>query len=65
MNKKEVERIGNIPPAWLICRVTCVQVKGGVGAKKVKKGRRWMPWLSEAMKDAISCEKHGVGANSH
>ena len=24
--------------------------------KKVSKGRRWMPWLSEAMKDVISCE---------
>ena len=25
--------------------------------KKVSKGKRWMPWLSEAMKDAISCDK--------
>ena len=28
--------------------------------KKVSKGRRWMPWLSEAMKDVISCDKLGV-----
>ena len=32
--------------------------------KKVSKGRRWMPWLSEAMKDVISCDKLGVGANN-
>ncbi len=25
--------------------------------KKVRKGTRGMPWLSEAMKDVISCEK--------
>ncbi len=25
--------------------------------KKVIKGKRWMPWLSEAMKDVTSCEK--------
>ena len=31
---------------------------------KVSKGRRWMPWLSEATKDVISCEKLGGGANS-
>ena len=27
------------------------------------KGDRWMPRLSEAMKDVISCEKPGSGAN--
>ena len=32
--------------------------------EKVSKGRRWMPWLSEAMKDVISCDKLGVGANN-
>ena len=25
----------------------------------------WMPWLSEAMKDVISCDKLRVGANNH
>ena len=25
--------------------------------KKVRKGARWMPWLTEAMKDVISCDK--------
>ena len=25
--------------------------------KKVRKGTRGMPWLSEAMKDVISCDK--------
>ena len=32
--------------------------------KKVSKGRRWMPWLSEAMKDVISCDKLGGDANN-
>ena len=32
---------------------------------KQKKGIRWMPWLSEAKKDVISCEKPGLGANNH
>jgi dihydroorotase len=31
--------------------------------KKVTKGKRWMPWLSEAMKDVTSCEKLRRGAN--
>ena len=34
------------------------------GKKKVRKGRRWMPRLSEAMKDVISCEKPGGDANN-
>ena len=28
------------------------------------KGRRWMPWLKEAMKDVISCDKLRLGANN-
>ena len=32
--------------------------------KKVRKGAWRMPWLMEAMKDAISCDKPGVGANN-
>ena len=35
-----------------------------VSDKKVRKGRRWMPWLSEAKKDVISCDKLGVDANN-
>ena len=31
--------------------------------KKVIKGAWRMPWLSEAMKDVISCDKPRVGAN--
>ena len=31
---------------------------------EVEKGARWMPWLTEAMKDVISCDKPGVGANN-
>ena len=30
---------------------------------KASKGARWMPWLTEAMKDVISCDKLRVGAN--
>ena len=30
---------------------------------KVRKGARWMPWLLQAMKDVISCDKLWVGAN--
>ncbi len=32
--------------------------------KKVTKGARGMPWLSEAMKDVISCDKRRGGANN-
>ena len=30
---------------------------------KASEGVRWMPWLSEAMKDVTSCDKPGLGAN--
>ena len=32
--------------------------------KKVGKGAWRMPWLMEAMKDVISCDKPRVGANN-
>ncbi len=32
--------------------------------KKVRKGAWRMPWLMEAMKDVISCDKPRVGANN-
>ena len=32
--------------------------------KKVGKGTWRMPWLSEAMKDVISCDKSWGGANN-
>ena len=31
--------------------------------QKAEKGAWRMPWLQEAMKDVISCEKRGGGAN--
>jgi hypothetical protein len=31
--------------------------------KKAKKSKWWMPWLSEAMKDVVSCDKLRGGAN--
>ena len=33
-------------------------------SKKVDKGAWRMPWLMEAMKDVISCDKLRVGANN-
>ena len=33
--------------------------------EKVGKGAWRMPWLMEAMKDVISCDKLWVGANDH
>ena len=33
-------------------------------AKKVRKGAWRMPWLTEAMKDVISCDMPWVGANN-
>ena len=33
--------------------------------EKVEKGAWRMPWLSQAMKDVISCDKLWVGANDH
>ena len=32
--------------------------------KKVEKGAWRMPWLMEAMKDVISCDKPRLGANN-
>ena len=37
-------------------------MRGGAN-EKVKKGAGRMPWLTEAMKDVISCDKPRVGAN--
>ena len=40
------------------------QVRANTRIKKANKSERWMPWLSEAMKDVISCDKLGGGANN-
>ena len=37
----------------------CISLRG----KKVRKGAWRMPWLTEAMKDVISCDKPRLGAN--
>ena len=34
-----------------------------MSGEKVRKGVRWMPRLLQAMKDVVSCEKPGRGAN--
>ena len=41
----------------------CTNIKGVLIIKKVGKGTWRMPWLSEAMKDVISCDKLWGGAN--
>ena len=45
--------------------VPCRLEGGGTGAgtRQVPEGARGMPWLPEAMKDVISCDNPGVGAN--
>ena len=40
------------------------QVRANKRIKKANKSERWMPRLWEAMKDVISCDKSGVGANN-
>ena len=47
---------GTISKSILICAK-------GYKEKKVNKGTRGMPRLSEAMKDVISCDKHRGSAN--
>ena len=32
--------------------------------KEAEKGNEWMPWLPQAKKDAISCDKLRGGANN-
>ena len=41
-----------------------VTVSESIVQDEVEKGARWMSWLTEAMKDVISCDKPGVGANN-
>ena len=62
--KKEKSR-ANLKKIYQPDALSSLIEKSGVVGKKVRKGRRWMPWLSEAMKDVISCEKLGGGANNH
>ena len=40
------------------------QVRASKEIKKANKSERWMPRLWEAMKDVISCDKLGGGANN-
>lgn len=39
-------------------------ISGDYERRKVSKSAGWMPWLSEAKKDVISCEKLWGGANN-
>ena len=41
-----------------------VELREARDSKKVRKGVRRMPWLSEAKKDVISCDKLRGGANN-
>ena len=51
------------PAGWLFILLSpfCISLRG----KKVRKGAWRMPWLTEAMKDVISCDKPRLGANDH
>ena len=40
-----------------------LNISFSISLAKVRKGAWRMPWLTEAMKDVISCDKPGVGAN--
>ena len=40
-------------------------VNAAVVKAKVEEGAWRMPWLTEATKDVISCDKPGVGADDH
>ena len=43
---------------WLVIQEKIIQREG-------YKSERWMPWLLEAMKDVVSCEKHRGTANRY
>ena len=45
--------------------VATIELTIGNSLAKVEKGGWRMPRLTEAMKDVISCDKRGVGANNH
>ena len=52
--------------ARCLCYGLAVSVSGVVSHRskaKESKGVWWMPWLQEAMKDVISCDKPRVDAN--
>ena len=41
----------------LVIKINTISFINWKVRKKVIKSVRWMPWLSEAMKDVISCDK--------
>ena len=45
------------------CAVALCSTHCKIYRAKVEKSARRMPWLTEAMKDVISCDKPRVGAN--
>ena len=47
----------------LLC-VSKLWIRANKELKKANKSERWMPRLWEAMKDVISCDKLGGGANN-
>ncbi len=48
---------GNHPGKETQLYKSILTVAKGCKEKKVRKGTRGMPWLSEAKKDVISCDK--------
>ena len=60
----EIDRFVIIFYSVMICRLAFEAIIGFFGACAALKGVWWMPRLSEAMKDVISCEKLRLGANN-
>ena len=54
-NKQKAESMSERQANIFICPI--------YDREKVDKGGWWMPWLTQAMKDVISCDKRWVGAN--
>ena len=53
--------LGACGVTFILLSPFCMSLRG----KKVRKGAWRMPWLTEAMKDVISCDKPRLGANDH
>ena len=57
-------KIWSKPKELKVYIIRSVVIQGVYVIMKVIKGAWRMPWLSEAMKDVISCDKSRGGANN-
>ena len=60
MSQQDIQRFNTTPVMSAVTVFNNVVYLSG----QVNKSERWMPWLWEAMKDVISCDKLRVGANN-